>query len=328
VKFVAIGSNPSALTGKLGSESPPPHQTCNLPPSVPALGDVVSYGLWMRRQGYRESTTHFSVKSLIWVAKRTNLLEPEIVKAYLASAKTSESRKRKLVEDLARFYRFKNIPFDRPRYKRIDKIPFIPLETEVEQLVSGMSRKGSAFLQLRETGMRCGEAWNLKWKDIDFEKGAVNVSPEKNSNARQLKVSNRLIAMLNGLPRKYDMIFRNPDISPIESIEHFRRNFIKRRERLAQNLQNPRINAITFHTLRHFKATMEYKRTKDILWVQKILGHKSVLNTMRYTHLVNFEGDEYVCKVARTVDEARNLIEEGFDHVTDIGDMKLFRKRK
>jgi len=61
--------------------------------------------------------------------------EPETVKAYLASAKTSEGRKRKLVEDLSRFYKFKNIPFDRPRYKKTEKIPFIPLETEVEQLV-------------------------------------------------------------------------------------------------------------------------------------------------------------------------------------------------
>jgi len=283
----------------------------------------------MRRQGYRETTIHFSVKSLIWVAKRTNLLEPETVKAFLASAETSESRKRKLVEDLARFYKFKSIPFDRPRYRKIDRVPFIPLETEVEQLISGMSKKSSTFLQLlKETGMRCGEAWNLEWKDIDFEKGAVNISPEKNSNARQLKTSSRLVAMLNGLPRQYDLVFRNPEVNPIDSIEHFRRNFIKRRERLAKNLQNPRINAITFHTLRHFKATMEYRRTKDILFVQKILGHKSIVNTMRYTHLVNFEGDEYVCKVARTVEEAKVLVEDGFDYVTDVDGMKLFRKRK
>jgi hypothetical protein len=64
----------------------------------------------MRKQGYRESTTYFSVKSLKWVARRTNLLEPEQAKAVLASANVSESRKRKLVEDLARFYQFKHIP--------------------------------------------------------------------------------------------------------------------------------------------------------------------------------------------------------------------------
>ena len=105
--------------------------------------------------------------------------------------------------------------------------------------------------------MRVGEAWNLRWKDIDYEKNCVNILPEKNSDARQLKITNRLAAMLNNLPRKHEMIFRDPAVSPIESMEHFRRNFIKRRTQIAQNLQNPRINAIKFHTLRHYKGTTE-----------------------------------------------------------------------
>ena len=40
------------------------------------------------------------------------------------------------------------------------------------------------------------------------------------------------------------------------------------------------------------------------------------------------ESEDYVCKVARTVVEARQLVEEGFDYVTEIDGMKLFRKRK
>jgi hypothetical protein len=40
------------------------------------------------------------------------------------------------------------------------------------------------------------------------------------------------------------------------------------------------------------------------------------------------ESDDYVCKVARTVEEARQLVEEGFDYVTNIDGMKLFRKRR
>ncbi len=284
----------------------------------------------MRKQGYRESTTYFSVKSLKWVAKRTNLLEPEQAKAVLASANVSESRKRKLVEDLARFYQYKHIPFNKPHYKKQDKLPFIPTEQEIDALIAGNGKKTATMLQLlKETGMRVGEAWNLRWKDIDYEKNSVNILPEKNSDARQLKISSRLAAMLNNLPRKPELVFRNPDVSPIESIEHFRRNFIKRRKQIAQNLQNPRINAIKFHTLRHFRGTMEYQRTKDILYVKALLGHKSILNTMRYMHLVTFETeDNYVCKVAKTVKEAQELVELGFDFVTDVENCKLFRKRK
>jgi hypothetical protein len=60
----------------------------------------------------------------------------------------------------------------------------------------------------------------------------------------------------------------------------------------------------------------------------QLLGHKNIKNTLIYTHLVNFESDEYVCKVARSVDEAKELVETGFDYVTDVDDVKLFRKRK
>jgi hypothetical protein len=60
----------------------------------------------------------------------------------------------------------------------------------------------------------------------------------------------------------------------------------------------------------------------------QVLGHKNIRNTLVYTHLVDFQSDEYVCKVAKTTQEARTLVEEGFDYVTDVEGMKLFRKRK
>jgi len=47
-----------------------------------------------------------------------------------------------------------------------------------------------------------------------------------------------------------------------------------------------------------------------------------------YTQLISFESDEYASAVAKTLDEARNLIEAGFDYVTDMENVKLFRKRK
>ena len=93
-------------------------------------------------------------------------------------------------------------------------------------------------------------------------------------------------------------------------------------------LRSCRIRRISFKTLRHFKATMEYRRTRDIFHVMTVLGHKNIRNTLVYTHLVNFEGDEYVCKVARTVEETKNLVEDGFDYVTHVDSMKLFRKGK
>jgi integrase len=263
----------------------------------------------MRKQGYRHSTVRYCIQALKSIARRANLLQPESAKAYLAYAEISESRKAKLTEDLARFYAYKHLTFDKPNYRRIEKLPFVPLEVEVDQLISGAGKKTTTYLQLiKETGARAGEAWNLRWIDLDPEQRTVNICPEKNSNPRQLKISLRLVSMLNALPKRYKFIFRNPDVDPLTSMEVFRRLYAAQRWRIARKLQNPRIEQITFKTLRHFKATMEHHRTKDILHVMQMLGHRNIKNTLVYTHLVSFEGDEYICKTARNVDEAIALV--------------------
>ena len=57
-----------------------------------------------------------------------------------------------------------------PIYRRVRKLPFIPTELEIDQLIAGCSNRLAAFLQLlKETGMRCGEACGLlKWTDLDL----------------------------------------------------------------------------------------------------------------------------------------------------------------
>ena len=73
---------------------------------------------------------------------------------------------------------------------------------------------------------------------------------------------------------------------------------------------------------------MEYHKTKDILHVKRLLGHRDINSTLMYTHLVNFEGDEYTSRITKSVEGARRLVEAGFNYVTDIDGYKLFRKRK
>ena len=65
---------------------------------------------------------------------------------------------------------------------------------------------------------------------------------------------------------------------------------------------------------------MEYYRTKDILNVMQLLGHRKIENTLKYVQLVKalFQDvdDQYICKVARNVEEAKQLIELAFEYVT------------
>ena len=79
---------------------------------------------------------------------------------------------------------------------------------------------------------------------------------------------------------------------------------------------------------------MKYYRTRDVLYVMQFLGHRKIENTLLYVQLVNsvFQGqdDQNICKVAKTAQEAVQLVELGFEYVTgeyhDGG--KLFKKQK
>jgi integrase len=136
------------------------------------------------------------------------------------------------------------------------------------------------------------------------------------------KISSKLLAMIMMLPKKSDKIFGTYEL------RGYRGSFVSQRKRTAMKLANPRINQITFHTFRHWKATMEYHKTKDILHVMRMLGHKNIKNTLIYTQLVTFEDDDFICKAATNVKEATTLIESGFEYVTEMDHVKLFKKRK
>lgn len=62
---------------------------------------------------------------------------------------------------------------------------------------------------------------------------------------------------------------------------------------------------------------------------QVTTGAQKIDSTLIYTQLVDFEQeDEFTCRTAKTLEEASTLIEAGFEYVTDIDDIKLFRKQK
>lgn len=148
------------------------------------------------------------------------------------------------------------------------------------------------------------------------------IQQKRLGNIRFVKVSDKLIVMLSWLPRDSGKVFGS-------SLPVARNGFNAQRRHAAKKLGNPRILQIHFHTFRHWKATMEYHRTKDILYVMRLLGHKSTADTLIYTQLVEFEEDDKYCTAtANNVEEARKLLEIGFEYVCTHKDEMLFRKRK
>jgi len=75
---------------------------------------------------------------------------------------------------------------------------------------------------------------------------------------------------------------------------------------------------------------MEYYRTKDMKYVQYLLGHKKIENTDIYTHLVSFENEEWHVAVAKNLEEEKKLIEVGFEFVrySERDGVAIYRERK
>ena len=106
-----------------------------------------------------------------------------------------------------------------------------------------MEKKLQHFLDYSETAMRAGEAKSILWTELDTQRRLITLnSPEKGSNPRVWKVTEKLITMLNSMPKEDSKIFGASLVSSM------RTSFCKSRKRLAKKLQNPRLLRISFHT--------------------------------------------------------------------------------
>jgi integrase len=293
-------------------------------------GKIIDYVWWLKKEGYSETTIVGRSKLLKVLVKRgVDLYDPESVKAVIAKQPWSEGRKANAVDAYSSFLKMVGGKWEPPRYEGIHKIPFIPTESEIDQLIAGCSKRMGTFLQfLKETGARSGEAWSAKWTDIDIVSKVVRITAEKRSNPRICHISQKLALMLENLPKTYgEKVFSAPN----QPLDHHRDNFNQQRKRMANKLKNPRLKQITFHTFRHWKGTWEYHKTKDILHVMQTLGHKNIKNTLIYVQLAEElfkDQQEYVSRVAKTEVDVCALVDAGFEFVCDFNGVKILRKRK
>jgi len=292
-------------------------------------GKLLEYEFWMQKQGYAESTIKLNRTCLkMMILNNANLLDPESVKVALLRYKASQNRKRNVINAYSQFLKLNGITWAKPKCKVIRKFPFIPLEKEIDALISGSGPKTATFLQLlKETAMRCGEAKRIEWIDTDFEKGIITLNtPEKGSNARMWKVTAKLMGMISLMPHNCQKIFGN---GPINSLKT---TFLKTRKRLASKLQNPRLLKISFHTLRHWKATELYHKTKDPYYVKDFLGHKELRSTEIYINIERTifapSSDDFTVKIAQKPDEIKALLEVGFEYVCEKDNLIFMKKRK
>ncbi|MDH5438859.1 MAG: tyrosine-type recombinase/integrase [Candidatus Bathyarchaeota archaeon] len=286
-------------------------------------GIIAQFAYWLEKEGYYEDSGY--LRLIRTLAKRgANLLDPEDVKSKIAKQPWRNGTKNLAVYAYDAVTKMLGIEWMPPRYVQEETLPWIPEEKELDILIGVCrSRRMAAFLQtLKETFADPGEALKLRWMDVNASNNTITINhPVKGHSPRQLQVSSKLIAMLNALPKTSERVFpatyRSMGIC-----------FLNLKRRAAQNLQNPRLQSITFTTFRHWGATMTYHYTRNILLVQKLLGHKNIKNTLKYTQLIQFKDDEFDVGTATTVEEAKDLLKVGFNYITEKNGVMLFRRPK
>ena len=129
------------------------------------------------------------------------------------------------------------------------------------------------------TGMRRGELFKLRWDDIDFERGFIQIRDPKGGPGQEIPLNKAAREVLASHPRSDSpYIFfgrggkqRTEMRAPV--------NRIRKRAKLPEGFR-------PFHGLRHVYASMLASSGKvDMYTLQKLLTHKSPQMTQRYAHL-------------------------------------------
>jgi integrase len=282
----------------------------------------------MKKDNKSDYTINFTRKALTYLGKHTSLAEPEAVKLLIATLKTSDSYKKNLCIAYNRYCKHYKIEWNIPRYTQEAKNVALPTREKLQMLIANSGKLLGIKLQLSmETGLRPVELTRLKVKDLDLDHKTVNPTTAKKGNPRTVPFSETLRLKLaehiaNNQLTPDDLLFKGTDS------DLYGKHYRKMRNALADKLKDPTIKTIRLYDLRHYFCTKKLNDLGNPYAVMVLMGHTKLTTTQRYMHLLNLNDDEWTCSGATTAKEAKQLIEAGFQYVTTIEGIQLFRKRK
>jgi integrase/recombinase XerD len=171
-----------------------------------------------------------------------------------------------------------------PYGKKPKRIPVVLSRDEVLKLLQCVpSRKQRMVLTtMYATGLRIGEAVQLRVTDIDSRRMTLLVSRGKGNKQRLVPLSQKLLTEL----RLFWQTHRNPVwLFPSRQPDrHLGMSVVERACRWARGQAGMKRRFNT-HTLRHTFATELLEAGVDLFSIQKILGHRSLSTTANYTHV-------------------------------------------
>ena len=137
----------------------------------------------------------------------------------------------------------------------------------------------AAIRLLLLTGCRAGEILNLRWHDVDFERGFLNL-PTSKTGAKPVLLGAPALKILAELPR----IKGNPFVIAGHK-EGKQRSDLKRPwKRITAHAGLPNLR---LHDLRHSYASIGAASGMGLGLVGKLLGHASPATTARYSHFAD-----------------------------------------
>jgi integrase len=164
------------------------------------------------------------------------------------------------------------------RYKLDEQEPCFLTSTEGRALMDVATGQMRTFLVTAlNTGLRKGELFALKWKDIDFEREELRVRRSKGKRFRVIPLNDLALQTLREHPRHISslIVFHNPDGSCWKDV----------RGSFNATLTKAGLPRIRIHDLRHSFISNLVMAGEDLRTVQELAGHRSITTTMRYAHL-------------------------------------------
>jgi integrase len=129
------------------------------------------------------------------------------------------------------------------------------------------------------TGARKGEILGIRWKDICFERCTATFRDTKNGETRTVHLSDYVLKVLREERGKRVVLseFVFPSINGKKPADI--------REAWERAVKEAGLTNVVFHTLWHTTASYMAMDSVSTLEIGKILGHKSLSQTKRYSHL-------------------------------------------
>ncbi len=121
------------------------------------------------------------------------------------------------------------------------------------------------------SGLRRGELFALKWKHIDLEQRTLLVERSKSGLPRVVPLNAEALEVLKELGPKGE----DERLFAVQSVKNSYRTALRRAE----------LTGFTFHDLRHSCASNLVNRGVNLFIVGRVLGHKTIQMTSRYSHL-------------------------------------------